>query len=157
MDLDPDALFTALQQSDFAALMRGSTFLYPFANVVHVLGALCFFAAVAAMDFKVFNAETRADARIFISRVRPAAILAFLVMVLSGVMLLAPEALHIWHNPVYRVKLIAIAVGLLNVLLLEAAIRGRPERRPAFATIPAGLSLAVWLMTAGLGRLIAYF
>jgi len=148
----------ALEQSGFAAAMRSSLFLYPLANVVHILAALTFFASVAAMDFRVFGAKTVANARVFIDRVRPVAIVAFLVQAGSGVMLLAPEATHIWHNPVFRVKLVAIAVGLANVVVLEVLIRRpRQEAVTGAARGAAGVSLAAWLTVATLGRLIAYF
>ena len=153
-----EGLLAGLEASGFAAEMRRSTFLYPLANVVHILAALVFFAAVAAMDFRVFRATTVANARAYIDRVRPVAIGAFLFQVASGLMLLAPEASHIWHNPVFRVKLVAIAVGLANVLLLEVLIRrqGR-ETLSRSATATASVSLVVWLTVAALGRLIAYF
>jgi hypothetical protein len=156
--LSLEELLTALQGSGFAALMRSSIFLYPLANVLHVLGALTFFAAVAAMDFKVFRSTGIADARSFINRVRPVAIGGLLVQIATGLMLLSPEATHIWHNPVFRLKLIAISAGLLNVILLEATLFFRASVDiPAFARLSAGFSLAVWLTTAALGRLIAYF
>ena len=154
-----DAVFQALQGSAFAAGMRGSLVLYPLANVLHVLGALGFFAAVAAMDVRVFSAADVGSARAFIRRVRPFAVGAFLVQLISGVMLLAPEALHIWHNPLFRVKLAAIAIGLVNVVILELTIAARPEVSAPSGALrtSAGASLALWLGTAAAGRLIAYF
>jgi hypothetical protein len=151
-----DELFAGLQASAFAQAMRTSTFLYPLANVLHVLGAMAFFAAVAAMDVKAFRSVSIDDLRDFIRKVRPFAFLAFLIQVASGAMLLAPEALHIFHNPVFRLKLIAIVIGLINVIVLEAAVR-----RPGVLISPAvksaaGASLAIWLAVAALGRLTAY-
>jgi hypothetical protein len=153
-----EGLLLALEQSGFAAAMRSSVFLFPVANVVHILAALVFFAAVAAMDVRVFTAADVGEARRFVDRVRPVAVVAFLFQVASGVMLLAPEATHIWHNPVFRLKLVAIAIGLANVILLEVLIR-RPGRETLSGGIraAAGLSLGAWLTTAALGRLIAYF
>ena len=40
-----DDLLMGFEASGFAEAMRSSTFLYPLANVLHVLGALVFFAA----------------------------------------------------------------------------------------------------------------
>ena len=153
-----EGLLQALEASGFAAAMRGSLFLYPLANVVHILAMLVFFAAVAAMDIRVFRAATVANARAFIDRVRPVAIGAFLFQLGSGIMLLAPEASHVWMNTVFRVKLVAIAIGLGNVLILEFLIR-RPGRETVGGGVrgAAALSLAAWLTTATLGRLIAYF
>jgi hypothetical protein len=150
-------LLVALEQSGFAATMRGSYFLYPVANVTHVLAALCFFASIAAMDVKVLRSGDVAEARAFIGRVRPWAILFFLLQVASGVMLLAPEASHIFHNPVYQLKLLAIGLGLANVVLLEVLIRGGERMVSGAMRASAAASLFIWLSTAALGRLIAYF
>jgi hypothetical protein len=148
----------SLQGSGFAAAMRSSLWLYPAANVVHILALLVFFASVAAMDVAVLRAKTTAAARAFVARVRPVAIGAFLVQVASGVMLLAPEASHIAMNPVFRIKLFVIAVGLLNVILLEVMVRRNSgEAVGGGSRASAGASIVLWLSAAALGRLIAYF
>lgn len=152
-----ETLLVALQGSGFAAAMRGSVFLYPVANVVHVLAALTFFAAVAAMDVKVLRSASVADARAFIDRVRPVAIAAFAVQAGSGLMLLAPEAIHIWHNPVFKLKVAAIGIGLANVVVLEVLLRRDAAVLSRLAKALAVASLFAWLSTATLGRLIAYF
>jgi hypothetical protein len=151
-----EAVLAALQDSGFAQAMRSSVFLYPLANVVHVLGALTFFAAVAAMDFRILGRSGVAGTRAFIARVRPIAVAGFLVQAATGLMLFAPEASHIGSNPVFRLKVLAILIGLANVLVLEIAIR-RPAGISGAVKTSAVASLALWLGTATLGRLIAYF
>jgi hypothetical protein len=151
-----EALLLALQESGLAEAMRRSVFLYPLANVLHVLGALTFFAAVAAMDVRVLSHSALAGTRAFIARVRPVAIAGLAVQATTGLMLLSPEATHIGHNPVFRLKLLAILLGLANVLVLETAIR-RAKGISATARASAVASLALWLSTAAAGRLIAYF
>jgi hypothetical protein len=151
-----EALLADLQASGLADMMRNSVFLYPLANVLHVLGALCFFAAVAAMDVRVLGHAPVAGTRAFISRVRPAAFAGLAVQLVTGVMLLAPEATHIGHNPAFRIKLVAILLGLLNVALLEILLR-RSEVVSGAGRVSAAASLAFWLATAAAGRLIAYF
>jgi hypothetical protein len=151
-----EAALLALQESGLAQAMRSSVFLYPAANVLHVLGALTFFAAVAAMDVRVLSRSGLAGTRAFIGRVRPVAVGGLLVQATTGIMLLAPEATHIGHNPVFRLKVLAILLGLANVLVLETAIR-RAEGISGAAKASAGASLALWLSTAAAGRLIAYF
>jgi hypothetical protein len=151
-----EAVLLALQESGLAAAMRSSVFLYPAANVLHVLGALTFFAAVAAMDIRVLSRSPLAGARAFIGRVRPVAIAGLLVQATTGVMLLSPEATHIGHNPAFRLKVMAILLGLANVLVLETAVR-RSGAIGGTARASAVASLALWLSTAAAGRLIAYF
>lgn len=154
-----EPLFLALEQSPFAAAMRTSVFLYPAANVLHVLGAMTFFAAVAAMDVRMLTGPPVEAARGFIRRVRPVAVAGFLVQLVSGVMLLAPEATHLWHNPVFAWKIGAIAFGVANVAVVEVLLRrGWPATAvPAAVATGAVLSIAAWLGTATAGRLIAYF
>jgi hypothetical protein len=147
----------ALEGSGLARAMRTSTFLYPLANVLHVLGAMTFFAAVATMDVRALGRGDLAGLRAFIGRIRPIAVAGFLVQLVTGAMLLAPEASHIGHNPAFRVKLAAILLGLINVAVLEAAARDMGPPVPAAVRIAALLSLALWLATAAAGRLIAYF
>jgi hypothetical protein len=154
-----EMLFATLEASPLAAAMRTSLFLYPLANVVHVLAALAFFAAVAAMDVKILTAGSIGEARRFVGRVRPWAALALVVQIGSGVLLFAPEATHIWENPVFRVKLILVAIALLNVVLVEVMIRrgGDEGARTGAARGSALVSLGLWLSVAAAGRLIAYF
>jgi hypothetical protein len=58
---------------------------------------------------------------------------------------------------VFRVKLAAIAIGLLNVAILEFRIRRGGETVTTGIRVAAGVSLVAWLAVASLGRLIAYF
>ena len=151
-----EPLLADLQASAFAETMRSAVYLYPLANLLHVLGAMCFFAAVAAMDVKLLSAVPRAEVRAFIAKVRPAAILGFLVQAVTGAMLLAPEATHIGHNPAFRIKVASILLGLVNVAIVEIALRRRPNN-PRAGRISAVVSLLAWLGAAAGGRLIAYF
>ena len=150
------ALLGALQASGLAEAMRNSVFLYPLANVLHVLGALSFFAAVAAMDVRLLGHSSLSGTRAFIAKVRPIAVVGLAVQLVTGLMLLSPEATHIGHNPVFQVKVAAILLGLLNVAVLEIVIR-RAEIVTATARASAAASMAFWLATAAAGRLIAYF
>jgi hypothetical protein len=151
-----EALLAWLQGSSLAGAMRSSVFLYPTANVLHVLGALAFFAAVAAMDMRVLSRAPLAGTRAFIDRVRPVAVAGFLAQATTGVMLLSPEATHIGQNPAFQLKVLAILLGLANVLVLETAVR-RTGAIGGTAKASAAASLALWLSTAAAGRLIAYF
>lgn len=153
-----ESLLAALEASAAAHSLRQSVWLYPLANVLHVLGAMGFFAAVAAMDVKALGRSPAAEVRTFVGRLRPFAIAFFLVQLVTGIMLFLPEATHIARNVVFLLKVGTILLAVLNVVLLETAL----ARRPAAATPPgvrlaAAASIVLWLGVATLGRLIAYF
>ncbi len=154
-----EGALAAVEASVLAQTIRRSVWLYPLANVLHVLGVMGFFAVVAAMDVKAVRGRQTADVRAFIIRMRPLAIALLVAQIVTGVMLFLPEASHIAHNIAFQVKLAAILLALLNVVAFETAFRrtsllAAPTAIVKFAAVA---SLVLWLAVAALGRLIAYF
>jgi hypothetical protein len=147
-----DNVLALIEASDLAGAIRRSLWLYPTINVLHVLGVMVLFAAVAAMDVRILRNGT-AGARAFVGRIRPWAIGALVLQVATGFLLFVPEATHIGGNTVLQIKLGVIVVALLNVVGLEFALKGDA----ATAKAAAVASLVLWLLVATLGRLIAYF
>jgi len=146
-----------LERSAFGIAIRDAVLIYPIANVVHVLAVLVFFASVAVMDLRILGVLREEAAETVVRRFRPAAIGAFAVLVCSGVVLFTPEASAIIRNPSFQAKLALIAIGLVNVLSLERALRGGyPGMTARAARVPAAISLVVWLGVAAAGRYIAY-
>jgi hypothetical protein len=154
-----EGALAAIEASAFAQAMRRSVWLYPIANVLHVLGVMSFFAAVAAMDVKAARGSSTAEVRAFVIRIRPLAITLLVMQTMTGIMLFLPEASHIAHNAAFQAKLATILLALLNVLALEAALgqTSPVAAPPAAVRLSAIASLALWLAVAALGRLIAYF
>ncbi len=155
-------IFLALEQSGLGAAMRGSSFLYPLANVLHILGLASFAGAIAIMDARLLGAFQPMPLRPFVGRWRRVAMIAFAVQVVSGFMLFSAEASAIIENPIYRLKLLLIVLGLANVAAFE--IVAKPEVAgwregppPAAARVSGALSLLIWAGVATAGRLIAYF
>jgi hypothetical protein len=154
--------FLALEQSGLGEAMRGSRFLYPLANVTHILGLAGFAGAVAIMDARLLGAFAATPLAPFVARWRRAAMAAFAVQAASGFLLFAAEASAIAENPVFRLKMLLIAAGLANVAVFEAATRPglagwREGPPPPAARIAGAVSLAAWAAVAAAGRLIAYF
>jgi hypothetical protein len=150
-----EALLAAVQDSGFGALVRQSVFLYPLANVTHVLAVLVFFATVATMDFRLLGIFKGLPAAALIARLRPLAVVALVVIAVTGLTLFVPEAATIARNPAFQFKLAAIAFALANVALNTRALRRHGEAS-AVTRLTAGLSLALWLTVAAAGRMIAY-
>ena len=150
-----EQLLAAVQDSGYGVLVRQSVFLYPLANVTHVLAVLVFFASVAAMDVRLLGVLEGVPAPVVIARLRPVAIAALVVIAATGVTLFVPEAGAIARNPAFQVKLMAIVIALANVGLNARALRHAGEGA-AMVRLTAGLSLVLWLAVAACGRLIAY-
>lgn len=163
MEHDAPALFVALEQSAFAAAIRQSLWLYPFANVGHIVALIVFAGAVAVMDLRLIGAFSATKPGPLIARARTAAIVALAALAATGFMLFSAEASRVVLNPVFQLKLALVAAGLINVAIFELGARRavanwpEHERMPAAARGAGFASLAIWIAVAACGRTIAYF
>lgn len=152
----------ALEHGPFAAAVRASPYLYPLANVAHILGALVFFASVAAMDARLLGALRSLAPADVLGPCRRIALAAFCIQAASGFTLLAPEAGTIARNPAFLVKMLTVVLALTNAAALDVLFGRSLRHLPAGLPIPRAArgmalgSLAAWLLDATLGRLIAY-
>jgi hypothetical protein len=163
MEHDAPAIFVALEQSGFAAAIRQSVWLYPFANVGHVVALFCFAGAIAVMDLGLVGALSASAPQRLIARARRVAVAAFCTLAATGFMLFSAEASHIVLNPVFLTKMGLVAVGLVNVAIYQFGARRAVETlkpgapMPSRARIAGFASLAIWVVVAAFGRTIAYF
>ena len=73
------------------------------------------------------------------------------------------EASHLSLNPVFQLKAILFAAGLINVAIYELWAKPAVEHlapgasMPIRAKVTGVLSLAIWVIVAACGRSIAYF
>jgi hypothetical protein len=160
---DAPAFLLAIEDSSVGAAIRQSLWIYPAANVAHILALTLFAAAVAVMDLRLLGAFWATTPASVVRPARKAAIAALLAMLATGLVLFTAEASHVASNPVFRIKAALIALGILNAALvakpLSIALDVTPPDQPLPARIrvSAALSLTIWLSVAACGRLIAYF
>jgi hypothetical protein len=151
-----EAAFTALEQSSLGAASRGSAWLYPLANMSHVLGAALLVGAIVTLDIQVLRRAKNAG--IIARAVTPVAACGLVLQVASGTVLLAADAMPVVVNPVFQFKMAMFALGLVNVAIFRWRFGGglKAEIPLEGATWPAALSLASWLLVLLAGRFIAY-
>ncbi len=157
------AIFIALEASEFASAIRQSAWLYPAANVGHIVVLVLFAGTVAVMDIRLLGAlAATAPARLLVPA-RRVAIAALAGMAATGFMLFSAEASHLVLNPVFQLKMAVIAAGLANAAFYEFGAKAKVERLAPGAPMPASartvgaLSLGLWIVVAACGRSIAYF
>src|SRR5215471_90082 len=163
MSHDAPAIFIALEHSHFAAAIRQSGWLYPIANVGHIVSLVIFAGAVTVMDVRLLGGfAATAPGRVF-TWARRWTIGGFALMVVTGFFLFTAEASHMIMNPVCQIKVAIIGIALANVALFEfvakrAVIDLAPgAAMPARAKVAGLLSIGLWLVVAACGRSIAYF
>jgi hypothetical protein len=140
-----------------------SVWAYPIIESVHVL-FLCLFAGVILMwDLRLMGLVLRRTPVSEMSaRVLPWAVAGFIVMLISGSLLVYQEPLRAYDNPFFRAKAVMLILAGVNVLVFHRTIgRGIPKWNvdpvpPARARLAGGVSLSLWAMIIVCGRLIAY-
>jgi hypothetical protein len=145
--------------------MRDSSlWTYPIINLVHILGVASLFGATLIMDLRLLGLWRRIPVAFLTDAAAPVAKGGFVVAAMTGVGLLATKATEYAGNPYLLIKFGAIALGLVNVLVLSRsrAWRARRERDLPAAdnrklAAMGAVSLACWLAAITAGRLIAYW
>jgi hypothetical protein len=107
-------IFVALEQSGFSASVRQSPWLYPAANVGHIIFLVLFAGALAVIDVRLLEGFAAIEPAPTLGRARRLAIAALAGMTLTGFVLFAAEAAHLARNPVFRLKLVLVGAGLAN-------------------------------------------
>lgn len=156
-----EALTEALEHSWFGAYARSSTWLYPLASVLHVLGLAFLLGAIAAFDLRVLGAARRLPLDASAAFLLPIARVAFVVQLVTGFVMFAADAHHVYDNPYFVAKLVVILVALVNIVVFHLGARGDPSfwdlrEPPSWAKVSAALSIVAWIAVASFGRMIAY-
>jgi hypothetical protein len=150
------AAMTALEQSSLGAAARGSAWLYPLANLSHVLGAALLVGAIATFDIQVLRGAKNAG--VIARAVIPVAAFGLALQVASGIVVLAADAVPVVVNPAFQFKMAMFALGLLNVAVFRWRFGGRLKADAPLdgARGLAAVSLVSWLLVLLAGRFIAY-
>ena len=150
------AAMTVLEQSGLGAAACGSGWLYPLANLSHVLGAALLVGAIATFDIQVLRRAKNVG--VIARAVTPVAAFGLALQVASGIVLLAADAMPVVVNPAFQFKMAMFALGLINVAVFRWRFGGglKADTPLDGAAGLAAVSLASWLLVLLAGRFIAY-
>lgn len=151
-------LLVALEASGLGHAARHTVWLYPLANLVHVLGAALLVGSIAVFDVLVLRRSYSAAAAAGAVAI-PLAAAGLGLQAVTGIVLFSAEATATARNPAFLFKMAMLVVGLVNVVAFHASHRvlAMAAERPLPAVrLHAGLSLGAWVLVLLAGRTIAY-
>jgi hypothetical protein len=157
-------LMEALESSGLGTQARTSTWLYPLVSVLHVLGVALLVGSIVVFDLRVLGVARRLPLDACAAYLLPIARIALAVQVVTGLVMFAADADHVYANPFFLAKLSLIGLALVNILVFHGLAGTRPyvyeldavEALPAWAKASAAVSLIAWIGVACFGRMIAY-
>ncbi len=149
-----------LQDSGFAAAIRGGAYLYPLLNVLHVLAVGLIVGSILALDFRVLGFVQSVSAADASRLLTPFAVAGLLIAVPSGFALYASDAVSLSQSNIMWIKIALVALGIANALafrkLWNAHLADWERRKTSLAKAQAALSILIWLLVPSLGRMVAY-
>ena len=158
-------LMSWLQSSALGHFMRESgPWTYAIVNLSHILGVASLFGAIVILDLRLMGVWRRTPLAALAAAAAPVAAFGFALAATSGIGLLATKATEYVGNPFLYIKFPAVAIGLVNALVLNFSpawqARGRRElsqRENRQLAWMGAASLVCWVTAIAAGRLIAYW
>jgi len=160
MEHDAPAWALWLEQSGLGELLRTSSWLYPAANVTHVVMMGMLVGSIVALDLRLLGLARRLDPAELDRYLTRFVFAALPLLLLTGAALFAADATFIATNPAFWVKMGLLAAALINAAVFN--LLWRPylphwDIAPPAARLQALASLLLWPGVAICGRLLAYF
>jgi len=153
-----------LYELPWAAALRESDNAYPILETFHVLSITIIAGTVVTVDLRVLGLILEQEAVTRVGRaLLPATWCGFLIMTLTGVPLAAAQAVQLYSNPAFRLKLLLLALAGINAWLFHATVYRTVEDWDHSAATPlparafAATSIVLWSAIIVSGRLIAVF
>ena len=141
----------------YAEWAASSAYAYPAANTIHLLALVLLLGGIGLVDLRTIGLFRSLPLQPLNRALVPIAASGVLILAASGSILFAADAKSLAMSGTFRLKLILIALALVNValfrLLIGAVVSDPP---PLSARLLALASLLLWLGVAICGRMIAY-
>jgi hypothetical protein len=151
----------AIEQSNFSQWVVGSSSVFAFPSILllHTIGMGVVVGINAGIDLKILGFAPAVPLAP-LERFLPLLWIGFWVNAVTGVILLAADATTKSVNPDFYVKMVFIALAVINL----QALRNRVFRDPLIDKVPPSMnakvlaitSLICWLGAITAGRLLAY-
>jgi len=156
-----EAFLQSVQQSALAKFVgeSGSLWGYPTVLFMHTLGLGTVAGLSAGLDLRLLGFAPRMPLAP-LDRMFPIMWVGFVVSALSGTALLIADPITKLSQPVFYVKLLFVALAIINLQMLRTRVFRSPAAAnnvsPPGARRLAILSLLFWIGATTSGRLIAY-
>jgi hypothetical protein len=143
--------------------VRQSLWLFPAIETVHLLGMAVLVVSVATFDLRLLGwTLRRARVSDLSRRLLPWIWSAFAVQVVTGALLFSSEAVKLYDNPAFRLKLLLILLAGVQALLFQFiahrhfSVWDDRGALPFAARLSGAISLLLWIAIVAAGRLIGF-
>lgn len=156
-----DTMLQWLENSLPAVAISQSLWLYPILEIVHIIGIALLVGPAIMFDLRLLGFSKDLPVSSLARHVLPWSRRGLLLIVLSGLLLFITNAVALWYDPVFLIKILLLIVAGLNAIVFHrftfrSATPFDDSILPTAAKVAAGISIIVWLAIIACGRLLAY-
>lgn len=152
----------ALEASGVARWMRESLWGYPSVEALHIMALGLVFGSIVVVDLRLLGLSREVSASRLARHALPWTVGAFVVAMLTGLLMFTAHAEDFVTNRVFILKMgLILAAGVNAGLLHTGAFRTVAQWDtavipPARVRFAAALSIVIWICVIACGRLLAY-
>jgi hypothetical protein len=143
--------------SFFGHVIRDSTWLFPFVEIFHLLalallGGILILVNLSLVGVRFGDTPTPELAR----ELRPWMLGCIVVMLVSGFLLFSTEAVKMYGNWAFQLKMLFLLLALLFTLTVHRRVLESPRTAWSLRWVAACVSLLLWLGVGLGGRALGY-
>ena len=158
-----ETVFASLEASPPALLLRGSLWVYPAVNTGHIIGIALLIGGIIPIDLRLLGLWSQVPLFPLLHVLMRTAAVGVSLASVCGFLLFITRASSYAGSEVFIVKMIFVAAGLVNGLILRIVLSPKHPPQWVFASkvppavkLGACVSLGTWITALILGRLIGY-
>jgi hypothetical protein len=159
---DAPAFCQWLEHTWIGGAVRESLWLFPAIETVHLLGMAAVLGTILVFDLRLLGwTMCRQRVSELGSRLIPWSWAAFAVQLVTGAILFSSEAVKLYGNPAFRLKLLLIVLAGAQFLIFSRTVyRGVAAwdqgATPVGAKTAGGISIVLWIGIVAAGRFIGF-
>lgn len=153
---------TAIHDWAPVAALRGGRWSYAAVNTAHIAGFALLLGAIVPLDLRLMGWWRDIPIAILSRVLLPVAMTGLALAVTAGFFLFAVRAPEYAGKLLFWVKMVLVAGGIANALLLRRAAAWEAQRAAAAVAPPTrlriagGVSILLWLSVIVCGRMLAF-
>ena len=152
-----------LEQTSVGGAVRQSLWLFPAIETVHLLGMAALVGTVTVLDLRLVGWMLRRERVSDLARrLLPWSWTGFAVQVVTGSILFSSEAVKVYGNPAFRLKMVLILLAGLHALIFHKTVYRDSETWDDSAILPAKakaagcISILLWIGIVAAARFIGF-
>jgi hypothetical protein len=150
-------IFLWFDTSWLAEVVRSSTWMFAFIEVVHLLGITLLLGMVSILDLRLMGAGMRQQSVSDVARdTYPWTILGIILAAGSGSVLFVSEAMKLYDSPPFTLKMTLFVLALASTFFFQQKMVAAKDASGGLK-LAALLSLFLWFGVGFAGRAIAFF